>query len=448
MGLSYEAITSVVVDPRNGNNLYVGSDVSSTLGRILRSTNAGLDWSLLVDSVIVEDMVMDPDSSNILMAALYPAPFGAPAMIKTTDAGETWFRSDSGISTGWGSGLDRLVIDPRHPQILFAGAGGFDGGGLFKTTDGGGVWEFVADSNGPQGRKVRGIGIDPDSTNWIYASDFSTGRFYISSDGGTNWRSVLTDVQYGAGGYSLTFGVSPGTLYLADAWHFSAPKGLLKSTDRGASWSYIAEGIPGNYANILSIIRRPGPDPDELYAGVSWRNDFSPDSASGNGVFVSHDSGHTWQNTGLDSATVVSLAFSPDKKYLYAGVNSNLQGKPRGVYRLDLSTTSAHELVTLANSFRLFQNYPNPFNTSTTLPYELPSSGEVSIKIFDVLGRKVRSLIDNMEIAGIHQILWDATNQGGELVGTGLYFVRATYVPSSPYNSATRIETRAIILMK
>ena len=71
--------------------------------------------------------------------------------------------------------------------------------------------------------------------------------------------------------------------------------------------------------------------------------------------------------------------------------------------------------------YALHQNYPNPFNPVTTLRYDLPEDATVSIIIYDVMGRKVRSLINTTQSAGYRSIRWNATNDHGAPVSAGMY---------------------------
>ncbi|MCK5033355.1 MAG: T9SS type A sorting domain-containing protein, partial [Calditrichia bacterium] len=75
-------------------------------------------------------------------------------------------------------------------------------------------------------------------------------------------------------------------------------------------------------------------------------------------------------------------------------------------------------------NFSLAQNYPNPFNPSTIIKYQLPSFNKISINIYNVLGQKVKTLINNEEQdAGYFQINWDGTNNSGIVVASGIYFL-------------------------
>jgi parallel beta-helix repeat protein len=72
--------------------------------------------------------------------------------------------------------------------------------------------------------------------------------------------------------------------------------------------------------------------------------------------------------------------------------------------------------------FRLVQNVPNPFNPVTTVKYEVPFESDVTIQVYDVAGREVRTLVDGSVPAGRHQVVWDGRNDAGESVGSGVYF--------------------------
>ena len=67
-------------------------------------------------------------------------------------------------------------------------------------------------------------------------------------------------------------------------------------------------------------------------------------------------------------------------------------------------------------------NIPNPFNPATNIKYELLVSGKVEIIIYDIMGRKVRTLYDGVQEAGYKSILWDSSDDNGIYLGTGFYF--------------------------
>jgi hypothetical protein len=86
-------------------------------------------------------------------------------------------------------------------------------------------------------------------------------------------------------------------------------------------------------------------------------------------------------------------------------------------------------------TWALKQNYPNPFNPSTTIRYNIPRQSFVTLKIFDLLGREVATLVNDMKRAGTHSVKWDASR-----LSSGVYFYTIT--------AGTYRETKRMILMK
>jgi len=87
-------------------------------------------------------------------------------------------------------------------------------------------------------------------------------------------------------------------------------------------------------------------------------------------------------------------------------------------------TAVENEVATLPSEFRLSSNYPNPFNPTTTLKYELPKIAEVSIVVYNVLGKEIKTLVQAQKPAGFYTLEWDGTNELGMNVPSGLYFVK------------------------
>ncbi|MBD3258615.1 T9SS type A sorting domain-containing protein [candidate division GN15 bacterium] len=111
----------------------------------------------------------------------------------------------------------------------------------------------------------------------------------------------------------------------------------------------------------------------------------------------------------------------------------NLEAGDKSVLRLSealLSTSDAASVSVsgveppLPDGFELSQNYPNPFNPTTTIDFALSTSARVKLDIFNILGRHVKTLVDGHESAGEHRIEWDATDDRGRRVATGIYLYR------------------------
>jgi hypothetical protein len=115
-------------------------------------------------------------------------------------------------------------------------------------------------------------------------------------------------------------------------------------------------------------------------------------------------------------------SISPDGKYLFfCGDDGNIYW---------VSIDAIHDLIpagfeiqkTLPVGLHLFQNYPNPFNPSTKISYRLSVSGNASLIIFDMLGRRIRTLVHSLESAGEHSMVWDGRDDSNQSVGSGMYF--------------------------
>jgi hypothetical protein len=75
----------------------------------------------------------------------------------------------------------------------------------------------------------------------------------------------------------------------------------------------------------------------------------------------------------------------------------------------------------LPEEYMLMQNYPNPFNPETTIEYSVPEQTRVNISIYNILGHRVRTLVDNKKNQGFYNVIWDAKDDRGNPVSTGLY---------------------------
>jgi hypothetical protein len=94
----------------------------------------------------------------------------------------------------------------------------------------------------------------------------------------------------------------------------------------------------------------------------------------------------------------------------------------------------------LPNDFMLGQNYPNPFNPSTNIGYWLARGGDVNITVYNIMGQKVKTLIDRYLPAGTYNVSWNSNDAQGEPVTSGIYFYRLTF--------GDRKESRSMVLVR
>lgn len=98
----------------------------------------------------------------------------------------------------------------------------------------------------------------------------------------------------------------------------------------------------------------------------------------------------------------------------------------------------------LPEEFVLEQNYPNPFNPTTTIKLQVPSLQIVSLKVYDVLGREVATVVEQELPAGTYTVIWDGRNSSGTLVGTGVYFYRMT-APGTKRSGSTLVKKMLLL---
>ena len=85
---------------------------------------------------------------------------------------------------------------------------------------------------------------------------------------------------------------------------------------------------------------------------------------------------------------------------------------------------SNNEKELLPFKFALYQNYPNPFNPITTIDYEVARDGLVSIFVYDLMGRRIKTLVNKVNVPGRYSVNWNGTNDDSKLLSTGMYFYK------------------------
>jgi photosystem II stability/assembly factor-like uncharacterized protein len=287
----------VTVDPRNPDVLYLGTDV---LG-VLKSTDRGLHWTGVNQGIFdaspplgIVDIKIDPTDSSIVYAV--GGANGIGIVFKSVNAGASWVRL--GDTASQENQIIGLAIDPQHPNILYGG--GLQG--LYKSTDGGVTWVPL---QGPVSQAwILDIAIDPITPSTVYASgmyfpgeaDRQPGVFK-STDGGATWTQLRQGLPSNTSDDTArTIAIDPahpGTLYAG----FQI--GLYKSTDSGATW-HLTTGLLGP-VNVRSVVFLPS-SPDTLYFATQEGD-----------VFRSTDGGVTWTelDTGLAVQYGMDLAIDP-----------------------------------------------------------------------------------------------------------------------------------------
>lgn len=289
---------------------------------------------------------------------------------RTTDEGGSWINISSGYSTG---STYSVAVNSRGDIFACSDSG------IYRSTDGGVVWQ----ESGLRNLNVFSLTVS--NLNEIFAGTKRDGIF-LSTDDGSTWTNiglVRNDIQ--------TIGVNISGYIFVGVYG-----GIYRSTDRGATWE--KKTIDESYVYVLAF-----KGSQTVFAGTY------------NGVYASYNNGESWtklSTAGLSETFILSLTFDP-QDYLLAGTYRG------GVYRSKQVITSIQLSSNMPTAVRLSQNYPNPFNPKTEIRFEVPVSGFVSLKIFNVLGEEVATLVNEKKSPGEYTITWDASNKP-----SGVYIYR------------------------
>ncbi len=233
---------SITVDPFLSLNVYEGN-----FGRVSRSTDGGVTWTdstTGLPSTTVNSIVVDPTNSSNVFVGTGSASSGG-GVYKSTDSGVTWTSVSTGLPT---SATNSLLIDPANPQILYAGAGSSSSGGVWRTTNGGTNWSSM--STGLPNKGVLALSFDPTTSTTLLAA--SIGGIYKTTNSGGNWSPLLTT------NFSpLSIAVdptNPNIIYFGS--ETLSGQGVFKSNDGGATWTAI--GLTDARVTSLAIDRFSG----------------------------------------------------------------------------------------------------------------------------------------------------------------------------------------------
>jgi hypothetical protein len=158
----------------------------------------------------------------------------------------------------------------------------------------------------------------------------------------------------------------------------------------------------------------------------------------------SSQTGVIWVTTNFGNAFSYDgstwTSYTPDEKmsayYRIMAVDGVYwKGDEHGLHRLDLEPSAVDTTDALPSRIRLFQNSPNPFNPATTISFELPEAGNVSLTIHSVTGQKVATLESGWMGPGRHTVAWDASG-----MSSGVYLCRLSF--------SGRAYTRKMLLLR
>ncbi len=429
-----------MIDANNG--FTVGSS-----GSIWRTTNGGYNWNLYGGATTIQ-------AFNAI--DFYNAQYGMVAgnngeVWKTTDGGTTWTSLTGLIPNDYFNGV--AMIDANTALVV--------GYSVYKTTDGGLTWSTITPAfpDGPPS-KVRmydqNVGVIVGATGFFAFNPF----VFKTTDGGETWNDMnfsffttdkLYDVDFRTASDLVVVGNNGGVFHTSDngtTWtQFNLGLANFFSGQMlGVDFSGPNEVVVGGAASQLIKVELNNVVPVELvsfscevnYPSVKlhW---VTATELNNQGFEVERKTSESeqWQKigsvNGRGTTTTPSEYYFNDEnltsgKYNYRIKQIDFDGsfEYSEVITADLSTPSA---------FELGQNYPNPFNPSTRITYSIPKSSFVTLKVYDILGNEIATLVNQTQDAGNYNVSFNAEN-----LSNGIYIYSL--------NADNFTDVKKMILMK
>ncbi len=348
-------------------------------GSILHSTSGGASWSRQVSGTT--SWLRDVLFLNTFVG--WVVGFNG-TVLHTSDAGENWERKSTGVSHN----LEQVSsITTQESWVVGWSYDDPSPGILLHTTNAGETWQ----NETPQGSsRLFGLAFISRLRGFVATGGptvYDSARLFTTSDGGQTWHIQVdrSDDSFGR----ITF---------VDSLHgwVAGETSMLRTTDGGTTWIV----MPPTFAQIRFV--------DSEYG---WA------VSSGGRIAHTTNGGEIW-----------SLQQSRTSRALWGldFVNRRL-GWAVGDFGVVLHTDNGGttavgentQWTTGGESVQLFSNYPNPFNPNTTIRFQIPSNGLVTLKVYNLLGQEVASLVNEVQSAGSYEVGFDASR-----LASGVYICK------------------------
>lgn len=453
-GNTWEAIKSGSVHPDHHSLAWM-NDGSTILecndGGLTISSDKGNNWTTKLNRLPVTQYV------NISVGREDPGViFGGSqdnGISGTSNGGNSWFQTYDGDGGG-------VTVDKSNASEIFGSDGVFADGRRFhflESPDYGAHWHEIDNGIAPSDQWYTSIREYKDQYKTVlYAA--SGYYVYYSYNNGANWNKLNPETfnSTAVGNFSVSptspggtpivyacmediYGVNILKVFDEGVWHersaglpkdyfirkivpdpkdynsayalingFSSQK-IFKTTNRGITWLDITGKLPD--IPVADLIVNPM-DNNKLYLGTEM------------GCFETADGGTTWVrwNNGLPESAIITEMKSIDsiavngKFYVVAGTF----GRSIWIREIDNAGPKAEgNNKPLSADFELLQNYPNPFNPSTTIRFSVPRAGYTLLKVYDLSGKEIGTLVNGILNAGFHEVNFSAGS-----LASGIYLYK------------------------
>ncbi|NIO29693.1 MAG: T9SS type A sorting domain-containing protein [Candidatus Latescibacteria bacterium] len=314
-----------------------------------------------------------PDDSTVYAVG------GGGTILRSNDGGDTWVQ----LVSGTGSSLRAVhFIDADHGTAVG------NGGTILHTSNGGATWTPQVSGTT---ESLYGVSFSSPSVGFVVGG---AGTILKTIDGGVNWTPEI----------------SP-TAGLADVFTINRNNVTIV----GGEWNILAkrdETLPAFYAALTAVLLDNAVRLEWSIGGADnrIRGFHVYRRAGGPGEYIRLNQ----QLILKEIHTFTDWTVKPGFEYEF------VLGVVRGDGSEVRSNVAAVELPPA--TLELFQNYPNPFNPVTSIRFSLPEAQKVTLKVYDITGRHVITLVDGINSRGLQTIKWDAKNSAGQPVSSGIYY--------------------------
>lgn len=356
-------------------------------GAIVKTTDGGISWTTQNSGVTTDIKNIDMVNERIGLAiSLVPfvdtSTFYGTRILKTTDGGMNWVKEDFPVVGVYFHAV--LLLDTLHGWL------GGERGALFETTNMGVQWKKTeVESSFCAYFPILNVQFFSPDCGFAMGGTFDfVGTTIMTHDGGKTWTSKCVSPEPV---YALHFIDSVNIVGIVGDFDFGSS--MIRTSDGGETWEYTNLGVFGQPHTM------------------TFRTAYEGWVPAGNRFLVTYDTARTWTIADTLTGRSVFDAVFTDSVTGFAVTNSGM------VFKYSSGITDVRETASFPVAPRLLQSYPNPFNPSVTIIYQIPSSSFVSIRVIDVLGREVATLVNEMRPPGRHEVTWRAGN-----ASSGLYF--------------------------
>ncbi len=347
-------------------------------GKVIRTTNGGT-WAAASGNLAASDLyAIWAFDANTALVTNSPS---ATNVFRTTNGGTNWTQ----VFTQAGGFINAFYFKDANNGIMQGDAAG-GRWSLWRTTNGGVNWDST------------GMNIPSTEAGWTGSLQgvgdvvwFGTNatKVYKSTNFGTTWTSSPTTGE--VNGYSIWFNDANNG--------FVGGTTMQKTTNGGTNWA--AHTVPGT---------------GTIQALTGWKTTNTYFMGRANIVYSTTNNGTNWNTVFTAAGTsqiwnfTVSRTGSP---YVYGCRANGTIVKYGGAF------TGVTPVTTVADNYSLSQNYPNPFNPTTNIKFAIPTSGLVSLKVYNMLGKEVATLVSSNLSAGTYSYDFNASN-----LASGVYFYK------------------------